>query len=136
METAIGTTGRSSAEAISIAATAPHETRVGALAERIAHGTARWGLVTLLLAFGAYKFTTVEAEGIRPLVENSPFILDTRDDEIGCDDALEGTAALAEFEARHGERLHDAAVSRHLDDCPECAEEYASLLAALIEGAA
>jgi len=34
----------------------------------------RYGLVFLLLLFGALKFTATEAEGIRPLVENSPLM--------------------------------------------------------------
>lgn len=33
----------------------------------------RYGLVALLLVWGAFKFAAFEAEGIRPLVENSPF---------------------------------------------------------------
>jgi uncharacterized membrane protein YkgB len=37
-------------------------------------GVLRWGLVALLLMFGAFKFTAMEAEGIRPLVEHSPFL--------------------------------------------------------------
>src|SRR5215213_4776256 len=37
-------------------------------------GVLRWGLVAILLYFGAFKFTAVEAEAIRPLVENSPFM--------------------------------------------------------------
>jgi uncharacterized membrane protein YkgB len=34
----------------------------------------RYGLVAILLYFGAFKFTAVEAEGIRPLVASSPFM--------------------------------------------------------------
>jgi uncharacterized membrane protein YkgB len=37
-------------------------------------GVLRYGLVFLLLLWGAFKFTAVEAEGIRPLVENSPYL--------------------------------------------------------------
>ena len=37
-------------------------------------GILRYGLVVLLVAGGAAKFTTFEAEAIRPLVENSPFM--------------------------------------------------------------
>lgn len=37
-------------------------------------GVLRWGLVAILLYFGAFKFTAVEAEAIRPLVSNSPFM--------------------------------------------------------------
>jgi uncharacterized membrane protein YkgB len=35
---------------------------------------ARYGLVVVLLWIGGMKFTTYEAEGIRPLVANSPLI--------------------------------------------------------------
>jgi uncharacterized membrane protein YkgB len=34
----------------------------------------RYGLVGLLLLWGAFKFAAFEAEGIRPLVENSPLL--------------------------------------------------------------
>ncbi len=34
----------------------------------------RYGLVALLLLWGAFKFAAFEAEAIRPLVENSPFM--------------------------------------------------------------
>lgn len=34
----------------------------------------RYGLVVILAAIGGMKFTAVEAEGIRPFVENSPFM--------------------------------------------------------------
>jgi uncharacterized membrane protein YkgB len=34
----------------------------------------RYGLVALMLLWGAMKFTAFEAEGIKPLVENSPFL--------------------------------------------------------------
>lgn len=34
----------------------------------------RYGLVGLLLLWGGFKFTAFEAEGIRPLVEHSPFL--------------------------------------------------------------
>jgi uncharacterized membrane protein YkgB len=37
-------------------------------------GVLRWGLVALLLMWGAFKFTAMEAEGIRPLVEHSPLL--------------------------------------------------------------
>jgi uncharacterized membrane protein YkgB len=33
----------------------------------------RYALILILLYFGAFKFTAVEAEMIRPMVENSPF---------------------------------------------------------------
>jgi reactive chlorine resistance protein C len=41
---------------------------------RVAQALLRGGLVVLLLMWGAFKFTTFEAEGIRPLVENSPLL--------------------------------------------------------------
>ncbi|HJU89458.1 MAG TPA: DUF417 family protein [Gemmatimonadaceae bacterium] len=34
----------------------------------------RYGLVGFILFFGAFKFTAAEAEAIRPLVANSPFL--------------------------------------------------------------
>ena len=34
----------------------------------------RYGLVALLVLWGGFKFTAFEAEAIRPLVENSPFM--------------------------------------------------------------
>lgn len=34
----------------------------------------RYGLVAILLYFGTFKFTAVEAAAIRPLVENSPLL--------------------------------------------------------------
>ena len=40
----------------------------------IASAAGRWGLVAILLGFGLYKFTAVEAESIAPLVSNSPFM--------------------------------------------------------------
>src|SRR3954466_1550178 len=40
----------------------------------IGRGTLRYGLVALMLLWGASKFTTLEAEGIRPLIEHSPLL--------------------------------------------------------------
>lgn len=34
----------------------------------------RYGIAIILLYFGAFKFTAVEAAGIQPLVSNSPFM--------------------------------------------------------------
>jgi uncharacterized membrane protein YkgB len=34
----------------------------------------RYGLVALILFFGAFKFTAAEANGIQPLIANSPFL--------------------------------------------------------------
>jgi reactive chlorine resistance protein C len=42
--------------------------------ETIGRGVLRYGLVALLLLWGGMKFTTLEAEGIRPLIEHSPFM--------------------------------------------------------------
>jgi uncharacterized membrane protein YkgB len=42
--------------------------------DSIGRGTLRYGLVALMLLWGASKFTTLEAEGIRPLVEHSPLL--------------------------------------------------------------
>lgn len=37
-------------------------------------GVLRYGLVGILLFFGSFKFTAVEAQGIQPLVSNSPLM--------------------------------------------------------------
>jgi uncharacterized membrane protein YkgB len=53
------------------------ETKLRARADRLlalADGILRYGLVALLLLWGAMKFTALEAEGIRPLVEHSPVL--------------------------------------------------------------
>ncbi|WP_394836581.1 DUF417 family protein [Pendulispora rubella] len=42
--------------------------------ERVGGYVLRYGLVAILLFFGAFKFTAVEAQGIEPLVRNSPFM--------------------------------------------------------------
>jgi uncharacterized membrane protein YkgB len=42
--------------------------------DAIASAAGRWGLVAILLGFGLYKFTAVEAQSIAPLVSNSPFM--------------------------------------------------------------
>src|ERR1700751_144975 len=41
-------------------------------AEKLGSFILRYGLVAILLYFGAYKFTTEEAQGIAPLVAHSP----------------------------------------------------------------
>jgi uncharacterized membrane protein YkgB len=41
---------------------------------RVAQALLRGGLVVLLLMWGAFKFAEFEAEGIRPLIENSPLL--------------------------------------------------------------
>jgi hypothetical protein len=63
-------------------------------------------------------------------------VLLTRPDEIGCDDWLGYAPSYAELVAASQpvpEPLRKAA--EHLDLCPECAEEFRALLAALAEGA-
>jgi uncharacterized membrane protein YkgB len=42
--------------------------------DAMGRGVLRYGVVLLLLLFGAMKFTLMEAEGIRPLVEHSPLL--------------------------------------------------------------
>jgi uncharacterized membrane protein YkgB len=42
--------------------------------ETLGRGVLRYGVVALLLIFGALKFTAMEAEGIRPLVEHHPLL--------------------------------------------------------------
>ena len=42
--------------------------------EAAGQGVLRYGLVALLLLWGALKFTAMEVEGIRPLVEHSPLM--------------------------------------------------------------
>lgn len=42
--------------------------------ERASMLVLRYGLVALLVMWGAFKFAAFEAEGIRPLVENSPLL--------------------------------------------------------------
>ena len=42
--------------------------------KRIGIHVTRYGLVVVLLWIGGMKFTTYEAEGIKPLVANSPFM--------------------------------------------------------------
>jgi uncharacterized membrane protein YkgB len=39
----------------------------------VALATLRYGLVVILLYFGAFKFTEIEAQGIEPFVRHSPF---------------------------------------------------------------
>ena len=42
--------------------------------QSIGTGVLRYGLVFLLVLWGGFKFAAFEAEGIKPLVENSPFL--------------------------------------------------------------
>src|SRR5262245_49700540 len=48
--------------------------RVGAWAETLGDHACRYGLVLILLWIGAMKFTAIEAQAIRPFVENSPLL--------------------------------------------------------------
>lgn len=45
-----------------------------ALAEGVGIGVLRYGVVLLLVVIGAAKYFAFEAEAIKPLVENSPFL--------------------------------------------------------------
>ena len=68
------------------------------------------------------------------LRELARFVLLTKPDEIGCDDWLGYAPSYAEMVAASQhvpEPLRKAA--EHLDTCPECAEEFRALLAALTE---
>lgn len=42
--------------------------------QAVGAGMLRYGLIAILVLFGAMKWSGVEAEGIRPWVENSPFM--------------------------------------------------------------
>jgi len=60
----------------------------------------------------------------------------THDGEIGCDDAFARFAARAEEEiAGLAPSAATRAVAQHLEDCPECGEEYGALLDALRDDA-
>lgn len=48
--------------------------RFGPVLTALGTGILRYGLVGILLFFGAFKFTAVEAEAIKPLVSNSPLM--------------------------------------------------------------
>ena len=73
-------------------------------------GVLRWGLVALLLMWGAFKFTKMEAHGISPLIEHSPFLrwmypafgIQGASDVIG---VVEITAALLMATRRWSPRL-------------------------------
>lgn len=52
----------------------PVVTRAPQLLDAVGTGVLRWALVAILLYFGAFKFTSVEAEAIRPLVMHSLFM--------------------------------------------------------------
>ena len=46
----------------------------GAAGTRVGSAAGRYGLVIIFVWFGGLKFTTYEAQGISPLVANSPFL--------------------------------------------------------------
>ena len=74
---------------------------------------------------------TLSKRELRLLLEG---LLQTLEDEIGCDEALAGVPALAEAEIE--KRPPDEARKRviaHLELCPECDEEYRSLLLAIAD---
>ena len=50
------------------------DARKVAIVRSAGFGVLRYGLAFLLLAGGALKFATFEAEGIRPFIEHSPFL--------------------------------------------------------------
>jgi uncharacterized membrane protein YkgB len=55
----------------------PHHessSRVGATLATFGGGILRYGLVGILLYLGAFKFTATEAQGIQPLIANSPLM--------------------------------------------------------------
>lgn len=54
---------------------APRRTaRIGGILTKTGIGVLRYGLVGILLYYGSFKFTSVEAGALKPLVENSPFM--------------------------------------------------------------
>ncbi|WP_224372945.1 hypothetical protein [Hyalangium versicolor] len=59
-------------------------------------------------------------------------VVETRDVEIGCDDCLAQVVDYAERQLV-GHEVPEALrlVEHHLQDCPECHEEYEALLDAL-----
>lgn len=48
--------------------------QLGATLTNVGIGVLRYGLAAILLYYGAFKFTAVEAKAIEPLVANSPFM--------------------------------------------------------------
>ena len=59
---------------MAIAATSSREAQWVSLAERAGSLFARYGLVIVIAWIGALKFTDYEAQGIQPLVANSPLM--------------------------------------------------------------
>ncbi len=62
------------------------------------------------------------------------FLLKTRPDEITCEDWIDHVGAYAEH-VLAGNSIPSSLdeVVRHIDLCPECAEEFQAILAALRE---
>ena len=54
--------------------TARERSSLGSLVEAVGRGLTRYGLVVVVGWIGLMKFTTYEAEGIRPFVANSPLM--------------------------------------------------------------
>jgi len=48
--------------------------RLGNILSGVGIGVLRYGLVGILLYYGSFKFTQVEAQSIQPLISNSPFM--------------------------------------------------------------
>jgi hypothetical protein len=78
-----------------------------------------------------------EHERARPVVELARYVLLTRPDGAGCDDWLGTRRATPSLSppARPC-RSRCAGRPKHLDVCPECAEEFRACLAALTEDGA
>lgn len=70
MEAVIG--NANAAEKFEIAP--PQTIRLGGILTNIGIGVLRYGLAAILLYYGSFKFTSVEAAAIKPLVENSPLM--------------------------------------------------------------
>ncbi len=52
----------------------PQTTRLGRILTNTGIGVLRYGLVLILLYYGSFKFTSVEAGAIKPLVASSPLM--------------------------------------------------------------
>jgi hypothetical protein len=68
--------------------------------------------------------------------ELARFLLATRPDEIGCDEWLAQIGEYADTVlAGRPIPVALAEVQRHMETCPECAEEFRAILAALCDEA-
>jgi reactive chlorine resistance protein C len=90
-------TGTSRSPAVATAHPSAWATEQRLLALRsLGEGVLRYGLVFLLLLFGAMKFFRFEAEGIQPLVSHSPLLSWMyRVFSLGTTSAIIGTAEIA-----------------------------------------